>query len=250
MRNRGELAEGWYDPATLQKAQASAASTSSNTGPPKRPRESPKYGSPVRSRESSEEDIGPTLPGQDISTQKFNKRAGPAIPNLQDLELKRGRVTDHKIQPRILTMFLPELEEDDSQVHRQDIRYDRKADRKQQKEHLEELVPRAEAGSKDRMLEKKREKADSNRAFASAKTEAGGVEEVPESDLLGDEDGVIEGFKKQKREMDRKKNDREVRREEILRARNEEREERMREYRAKEEKTMAGLVALAKARFG
>ena len=111
-------------------------------------------------------------------------------------------------------------------------------------------MPRAEAGSKDRILEKKRENADSNRAFASAKTEAGGVEEVPESDLLGDDDGGIEGFKKQKREMERKKNEREVRREEILRARNEEREERMREYRAKEEKTMAGLVALAKARFG
>ena len=147
-------------------------------------------------------------------------------------------------------MSRPELEQDDSQAHRQDLRYDRKVDRKQQKEHLDELVPRAETGSKDRMLEKKREKADSNRAFASAKTEAGGVEEVPESDLLGDDDGGIEGFKRQKKEMDRKKNDREVRREEILRARNEEREERMREYKAKEEKTMAGLVTLAKARFG
>lgn len=80
--------------------------------------------------------------------------------------------------------------------------------------------------------------------------EAGGVEEVPESDLLGGEDGGVEGFKKQKREMDRKKNEREVRREEIMRARLEELEERRREYRAKEEKTMSGLVALAKARFG
>ncbi len=79
--------------------------------------------------------------------------------------------------------------------------------------------------------------------------EAGGVEDVPEHDLLGGEDG-IEGFKMQKREMERKKNEREIRKEEILRARNEEREERMREYRAKEEKTMTGLVALARARFG
>lgn len=99
-------------------------------------------------------------------------------------------------------------------------------------------------------MEKKREKADLNHAFASAKTEAGGVEDVPESDLLGDEDAGIEGFKKQKREVDRKKNEREVRREENLRARMEELEERRREYRAKEEKTMSGLVALAKARFG
>lgn len=73
---------------------------------------------------------------------------------------------------------------------------------------------------------------------------------MPESDLLGDEDGGIEGFKKQKKEMDRKKNEREIRREEVLRARMEEREERIREYRAKEERTMSGLVALAKARFG
>lgn len=100
------------------------------------------------------------------------------------------------------------------------------------------------------MLEKKREKADSNRAFASAKTEGGGVVEVPDADLLGDEDGEIEGFKKKKQEMERKKNDREIRREEILRARQEEREGRIRDYKAKEEKTMAGLVALAKARFG
>ena len=76
------------------------------------------------------------------------------------------------------------------------------------------------------------------------------MEEVPESDLLGAEGGGIEEFRKQKREMDRKKNEREVRREEVLRARREEREERIREYRAKEEKTMSGLVALAKARFG
>lgn len=100
------------------------------------------------------------------------------------------------------------------------------------------------------MLEKKREKADLNRAFASAKTEAGGVEEVPESDLLGDGEGGFEGFKKQKKEMERKKNEREVRREEILRARMEELEERRRAYQAKEERTMSGLVALAKARFG
>ena len=111
-------------------------------------------------------------------------------------------------------------------------------------------MPRAEAGSKDRMLEKKREKADSNRAFASSKTDPGGVEEVPESDLLGGGDWGPDEVKKQQREMDRKKNEREVRREEVLRARKEELEQRRREYRAKEEKTMKGLVALAKAKFG
>ncbi|KAF6239080.1 hypothetical protein HO173_002952 [Letharia columbiana] len=172
------------------------------------------------------------MPGGETQVYKSGRRPGPVIPNPQDLELRR------------------ELEQEDSLAHRQDLREHRHLDRRQQRERLDELVPRAEAGSKDRILEKKREKADSNRAFASAKMEAGGVEEVPESDLLGDEDGGPEGFKKQKKEMDRKKNEREVRREEILRARMVELEERRREYRAKEEKTMSGLVALAKARFG
>jgi len=122
--------------------------------------------------------------------------------------------------------------------------------RKQEKERLEELAPRAEAGSKERMLEKKKEKAAENRAFASAKTDTGGVVEVPEAELLGDDDGGIEGFKKQKREMERKKNEREIRKEEVLRARAEEREERVKQYKAKEEATMKGLIELAKARFG
>lgn len=231
--NRGELAEGWYDPATLHKAQASAALNTVNTERQSRPRDSPSYGSPRREEESSDEDVvGPTMPRGETQVYKSDKRSGPAIPNLQDLELQR------------------ELEQEESLTQRQDLREHRNLDRKLQKERLDELVPRAEAGSKDRMLEKRREKADSNRAFASAKVEAGGVEEVPESALLGDEDGGIEGFKKQKREMDRKKNEREVRREEHLRARMEELEGRRREYRAKEEKTMSGLVALAKARFG
>lgn len=100
------------------------------------------------------------------------------------------------------------------------------------------------------MLEKKREKADSNRAFAAGKTEAGGVEDVPENDLLGGDDGGLEGYKKQKMEMERKKNEREVRREEILRTRQVDREQRVLEYKEKEARTMSGLIALAKARFG
>ena len=100
------------------------------------------------------------------------------------------------------------------------------------------------------MLEKKREKADANRAFASAKTDAGVMEELPESDLMGGDDGGVEGYKKQKKEMERKKNDRELRKEESLRARQEDRAERIREYRAREEQTMSGLVALARAKFG
>ena len=92
VRNRGDLAEGWYDPATLQKAQGSAASASSIAEPGRRLRGSPQYGSPTRAEESSEEEfVGPTLPGQDNAIHRSNSRAGPAIPNLQDLELRRGQ---------------------------------------------------------------------------------------------------------------------------------------------------------------
>ena len=100
------------------------------------------------------------------------------------------------------------------------------------------------------MLEKKREKADANRAFATSKTETGGVDDVPEADLLGGDDDGVEGFKKRKKELDRKKNEREVRRDELLKARQAEREERIKEYQEKEARTMSGLVALARARFG
>lgn len=146
----------------------------------------------------------------------------------------------------------PELATEEAEDQRAHLRTLRRLERHTEKERLNELVPRADAGTKDRMLEKKREKADSNRAFAAAKTEAGGaIEDVPEVDLFGggDDDGV-EGLKRQKREMERKKNEREVRRDEMLRARQAEREERVREYKEREEKTMSGLVALAKARFG
>lgn len=116
-------------------------------------------------------------------------------------------------------------------------------------ERLEEIAPRAEAGTKERMLERKKEKAAINRAFAASKTDTAGIVEVPESDLLGDDEG-LNGFKKRKHELARKKNEREIRREEVLRARAADREERVKRYRVKEEATMKGLVELAKARFG
>lgn len=250
-RNRGELAEGWYDPATLQKAKASAATTEAQPESRKRKRESPVYDEVRKQDEDSNEDeVGPAPMARSVHGYARGARPGAAIPNMQDLEMRRGKLLEEAETSFQIADEGLEAAREDSEAARDHLRHDRKLDRNLQKERLDELVPRAEAGTKDRMLEKKREKADANRAFASVKTEAGGVEEVPESDLLGDEDGGIEGFKKRKKEMERKKNERELRKEEILRARAEEREERVRAYREKEEKTMSGLVALAKARFG
>ncbi|MCJ1399448.1 hypothetical protein MMC11_002650 [Xylographa trunciseda] len=234
--NRGELAEGWYDPATLRKAIESSSNFSS-TGKAGERRPSPHFVHQKKqaldgSGSSDDEAIGPAPPENQGKNLGKASRSGPTIPSLQDLEMRREALIEDTISAR------------------EALREQRVANRKKDKERLEELVPRAEAGSKERLIEKKREKAETNRAFASAKTEGGGVAEVPESDLLGDDDGGIEGFKKQKRELERKKNERELRREEVSRARAEEREERVKQYRAKEEATMKGLVELAKARFG
>ena len=251
VRNRGELAEGWYDSGTLQKAKASAASLDQGPIPQKRLIASPVCNGKAEDGEGSdEEELGPSLPSNTLQIYKRGQQSGPSVPNTQDLEMQRGMAFYATALARAHTNVNSELEQENARSERENLRFDRRQDRRAQKERLEELVPRAETGSKDRVLEKKREKAEANRVFASTKTEAGGVEEVPETDLLGDEDGGLEGFKKRKTEMERKKNERELRREAILRERAEEREERVRAYREKEAKTMSGLVALAKARFG
>lgn len=86
MRNRGELAEGWYDPVTLRKARASAASAALAA-----PRDEPSgEGRQDDGGDSSDDDaVGPALPGDYAATNE-GKRSGPAIPSLQDLELQRG----------------------------------------------------------------------------------------------------------------------------------------------------------------
>ncbi|KAK4994140.1 hypothetical protein LTR66_005767 [Elasticomyces elasticus] len=228
--NRGELAEGWYDPATKQRAEESASTWRSEARSPTHQQKDPlDHGeqtlrSPLDTGNSGDEDdYGPTLPAQAIA----HRRPGPSIPSLEDLEYKK------------------ELSLEDEHARRADIRYARKVDRQVQKERLEEIAPRAQPGTRERQLEKKREVAAANRSFREARSP--GAAEVGESELLGDDTG---GFKAQKLVMERKKNERELRKEEVLRARMAERGERITEHRAKEEKTMEVLKALAKQRFG
>ncbi|KAF3172195.1 hypothetical protein TWF751_005854 [Orbilia oligospora] len=167
--------------------------------------------------ESDDSDmIGPAIPESLVKP-----KAGAKPPTTQDLELQR------------------ELDEEESDLRRADLRYERKKERKMEKERLEELVPRAEAGSRERQLEKKRETAAANKAFADAK--GGDVEEAGESTLMGGE----ESFQHHKAAQERKKNERELRKEALLRARKAEREERLQVHRAKEEQTMKMLRALA-----
>jgi len=125
-------------------------------------------------------------------------------------------------------------------------RKDRKGERKIVKERLEELVPRAEAGTKERQLEKKREKAAADKTFRERNSP--GAEEMKEGDLFGD-DGV-DSYKAKLKMDEKKKSEREIRKEEILRTRAVERESRLAEHRTKEDETMKMLKAIAVQRFG
>ncbi|EXJ57599.1 hypothetical protein A1O7_07947 [Cladophialophora yegresii CBS 114405] len=251
--NRGELAEGWYDPKTLEKANVSAQSDPEAQTRVNRP-DTTSSGRKLHPREdydgadnpASDDEYGPFLPtsasiasyndqgGAQDHSNTLSRAPGPMTPSLTDL---RDR-DEHS------------LEEAASAKKRyiEGIREDRRIDRKQQKERLDELVPRAEAGTRERQLEKKREKADSIRAFAAGKEAAGKVE-LRDADVMGDEDSLGE-LKRMKMENQRKKNERELRKEEILRARRAEMEARLQAAKEREEKTMSLFREIARQRFG
>lgn len=183
-----------------------------------------------------EDDFGPSLPGSSsqalITSHTLNTKSGPAIPTLQDLQ-------SHEEDARVAARAA----RDD---HFKTLHQERKADRKVQKERLEDLVPRADPGSRDRQIEKKRDMAASNRAFAASKS--ADVAEVEDNDLMGGDS--ISELKRMKKEQERRKTEREIRRDEVLRARMAEREERVRHLREKEDKTMSMLKEIARERFG
>ena len=223
--NRGELAEGWYDPATKEKADQRYKSDLKDRGPKHTAQRNQvaRQSRGDRSDNDEDDDYGPVLPGGETT-----RKVGPAIPNFQDLQQRR------------------EQKDEDREARIADLRYERKQDRNIQKERIEEMAPKADPGSRERQLEKKRETALSNRAFGEAKE--AGAEEVAESDLLGDDGG--DAYKAKKRALERQKNEREMRKEEVLRARAAEREEKMAEHRRKEAKTMEMLKSIAQQRFG
>lgn len=88
-RNRGELAEGWYDPQTLRKAQSAANDPIS----PSRPPMSAEVSQEDMSEDNDDDGYGPALPSESDQRKgraRTLKQPGPSIPNLQDLEYQRG----------------------------------------------------------------------------------------------------------------------------------------------------------------
>ncbi|KAI1651212.1 uncharacterized protein F4817DRAFT_325469 [Daldinia loculata] len=255
--NRGELAEGWYSPETLSEAKKAGAGAGTQfvgedrivsvTSPSSRPSGQSRErlgggsGSILSGGEENEDEdddeYGPTLPGsapaksytRDPSDATRSTRHGPGIPNRQDLDLRRENAEEERTQ------------------HISDLRLARKADRTEQRARLEELVPRAEPGTRERQLEKKREVNEKMRGFRD-KSPGGGAE-VGEAELMGGGDSVAE-YKRLKAVAERRKTEREVRREEEARIKAAEREDRVREYRRKEDDTMEVLKRIARERFG
>ncbi|KAJ5382644.1 hypothetical protein N7517_000555 [Penicillium concentricum] len=242
--NRGELAEGWYDPVTLDKARKNAEQEPE--AGVRGGRESPDYtqgeraaakapqNPPIDDNDDDDEDdeYGPSLPQP--GSGRGGAQAGPAIPTMQDLELKRESAIEDAMAAR----------GESRDQYRAEIRSHKSALRQLE----DEIAPRAEAGTRERQLEKKREVASSNRAFADS-ARGGSPEAARDEDLMGG-GNEFSALKREKEKDQRKKNDREIRREEILRARTAEREERAQAYRQKEQETMGFLQALAKQRFG
>lgn len=99
-------------------------------------------------------------------------------------------------------------------------------------------------------MEKQREAAAANRAFAESRRGGSPTDAVPEEEMMGSGENELESLKKAQESERRKKNEREIKREEILRARAAEREERLQQYRQKEDETIGWLKTLAKQRFG
>ncbi|KIW46789.1 uncharacterized protein PV06_02426 [Exophiala oligosperma] len=246
--NRGDLAEGWYDPKTLAKAQEQEreqAQTQRQNSSPVNDRYAtePRVGNNQGDEEDEDEDdYGPPPPDSAMVSQGhasgskdgWRGHHGATIPSLQDLRSRDEQAREDADEERA--------------AQQQNLKHSRALDRKLQRERLDEMAPRAEPGTRERQLEKKREKAESNRAFASAK-DGGGEVEVRDADMMGDEDSLGE-IKRMQKERERKKNERELRKEEILRARRAEREARVAGMKEKEEKTMSMLREIARQRFG
>lgn len=253
--NKGELAEGWYDPGIFEVAreaegrygdeeEAEERVTGSRREDRHRGRDDERCDDRRRVKDESEgverrgaeedgdsnsdSDIGPALPP---SYYRSGTRHTVTTPHLEDLKIRDELAAEESAQERADRIA--------------DIRHARKLDRRDQKERLEELVPRADPGSRERQLEKRRETNEKMRQF---RERSPGVGEVDEGTLMGagGEDS-LEAAKKEKEVKERKKSEREARREEIWRARMAEREERVREYKEREEGTIEMLKELARS---
>lgn len=270
--NRGELAEGWYDPEVFRRAASEYQDMGQQPGPPEtltrslspaNPESGPRHQDNHQEEEEEEDDNDdddtygpppPPLPGQNhhhhhptpsrhpsstttTTTSSTTKPPGPSIPTLTDLTLRDERLALDRAADRAAALTTHRLA--------------RRAHTREQKALLDEVAPRADAGTRERRLENKRALNDKMRGFRERDADGGIGEGMAEGELMGEGDGGgVEEYKRMVTRQAERKRERVSRREEEERARRVEREERVREYREREERVVEGLRALARARFG
>ena len=223
--NQSELAEGWYDPELFTRIAAEFPSHSYNDEQLESHSKRDLRNTPSsndKQLESEEDDYGPTLP-----TSGVGRMTGASVPSLQDLSLRN------------------ELAAEAREADVEDLRAARKANRKAQKEQLDQILPRPEAGTRERLLEKRQLVNEKMRDF---REKSPGLDASNDTELMGGDDSVAE-YKKMKAAEQSRKTARELRREEEDRAKQAEMEERRRAWREKEEGTMSRLRKLAEQRF-
>ena len=238
--NRGELAQGWYEPETFERVRLEFGGEDGEVGESgegeggKGGAESDGKGSAGEGErvlerggdgDEEEEEYGPLLPG---AASSISRPRGPGVPTLQDLDLRR------------------ETNAEEREARLGELRGARKADRQAQKERLDEIAPRADAGTRERKMEKRKELNEKMRSFRDPSP---GGDEVAEEELVGGGGGVAD-YKKMLATEKQKLSERQQRREEIAMARTAERDERIKAYREREEGTIEKLRELAKRRFG
>lgn len=89
--NRGELARGWYERVVgVLRGTAAVPATTNSTRPPipERPKES-EMGAEDE-EESSDDDVGPPIPGQE---RKGREKNGPGRPTFDDLEVAKSALS-------------------------------------------------------------------------------------------------------------------------------------------------------------
>ncbi|XWW98692.1 hypothetical protein V2A60_006694 [Cordyceps javanica] len=242
--NRGELAEGWYDPDMFQRILAAAAEEepepepSSRHEPERQDRgryspageQRPGDDGNADAHDSDDSDYGPTLPLPSSRGGGSRRSMGVGIPSRDDLALR------------------DEARADERDAARADLRAERRAERKRQQERLEELAPRAEAGTRERRLEKRREVNDKMRRFREGGSP--GPAAAHDGELMGGGGDDLAEMRRRKAEEQRRKSEREIRREELQRAKQQEMEDRRRRWQEREQGTMTMLQELARQRFG
>ncbi|KAL8359903.1 hypothetical protein RB598_008313 [Gaeumannomyces tritici] len=171
---------------------------------------------------------GGAAPARGRAWPASSTRQGPGIPTTQDLEERRA------------------ADDEARQAERRAGALARRADRAEQKERLDELAPKADAGTRERRLEKRRELNDKLRGFREG---SAGAADVGDGELMGGGDGA-DDFRAALASQQRKKTERELRREEEARARAEELRKRLQNYHAREDRVVGALKELAKQRFG